>query len=80
MADEEYVDISSECNMEFFNQFVLEAYDVINIGPYVMLLMCYQFLGFVGMLFSDAISLAEIIKFTYKGYQHMYSAEGLKMY
>ena len=61
-------------------QFSIESYDIINLGPYLLLKMQYQVLGVWGLLFDDAVSLAEIIKFTYLGYQHMFSAEGLSMY
>ena len=74
---EEFVEM---CDMEFYMSLGLEAYDVVNIAGYFSFYISFQVLGIFGKVFKDAISLAEILKFSYLGYQHMFSAQGLKLY
>ena len=67
-------DFIEKCDMEFYLALGTEAYDVVNIAGYGLFYVAFQALGIVGLVFEDALSLAEIIKFSYLGYQHMFSA------
>ena len=70
----------TECDMDFYYAFTVEAYDLVNLIPYFTFYTFYQFIGLWGIVFDKAISLAQIFKFSYLGFQHIYSAEGLLLF
>ena len=78
--NEEAYSYISECNEEFYFNLVIEAYDLINIIPYILFYINFQMIGLWGIVFKKAISLANIFKYSYLGFQHIYSAYSLSMY
>ena len=66
--------IISACNMEFYEKFNREAYDLVNTGPYMIFYAIFQWYGFVAILFKDATKIGNLIKYNYLGYQKIYSA------
>ena len=80
MSKEEAYAHVSECNMDFYYDFTVEAYDLVNTIPYIMFYTIFQFIGVFGVVFKDAVSLAKIFKYLYLGFQHIYSAQGLVLF
>ena len=65
---------SSACDMEFYEKFNREAYDVVNTGPYLIFYAIFQWYGFIAIIFSDFKKAGNLIKYNYLGYQKIYSA------
>ena len=76
-AASEYV---SECTMDFYYQFTIEAYDLINVFAYFAFYTAFQAIGVWGIVFDRAISVAKILKYSYLGFQHIFSAKGLEWF
>ena len=70
----------SECTMDFYYQFSVEAYDLINVIPYFVFYTGFQVLGLWGIIFNNAVSMAKILKYSYLGFQHIFSAKGLQLF
>ena len=70
----------SECDMDFYYKFSTEVFDIVNLAFYFVFYLGFQLIGLWGIVFKKAVSLAKILKFSYLGFQHIFSAQGLYMF
>ena len=71
---------SVTCNVDFYYNFSKESYDIVNSFSYFLFYMGYQAIGLWGFLFTDALAVANILKYSYLGFQQVYSAQGVNLY
>ena len=80
MSSNAAADFISECDMDFYYKFSTEVFDIVNLGFYFLFYFGFQIIGLWGIVFKKAVPLARLLKYSYLGFQHIFSAQGLHMF